>query len=233
MVQFTRAQHRYLVRITGGCGFMTPQDAHGLYDLYADAFRGDFKGAFLFGGTQMRRKDTPDTVIPSITEVVPCIRRRCPNTVALGVVPRIEIDGNIQHLQLVRTGILVYDEPGEEYYTQIHPEQDMCVVVQGSADQGVMWDAEMLFARKAAQLLSQGAGWKQLLISYNGGGVTEKEILQWAQLGWPVLLINGSGRTTEKYANDAQFLSDHPNVHVVERTSASIRTKLIELGAIA
>ena len=68
--------------------------------------------------------------------------------------------------------------------------------------------------------------------SYKGGSVTEKEIVKTAQLGWPILLINGSGRKTEEYANNTEFLHKFPNVHVAENTAKSLKEKLFVLEAL-
>lgn len=228
-LSLTNARDKYLIRLTGGCGYMSLEDAEGLYDLFVDAFADEFHGAILFGGTQMRMKEDVTIVRPGITEVVPRIKKRSPNTITLGVVPRVE------GMRLSKAGgLIVYDDPVDPYFTQVHPDQDLCVIVQNSVDTDTVWDTEYVFVERATQTLEQICHWKQLLIAYNGGGVTEKEILLWCKHGWPVLLINGSGRTSgERLANDAVFLAANKNVHVAEKNTASIRAKLQELGAIA
>ena len=76
-----------------------------------------------------------------------------------------------------------------------------------------------------------------MLTVYNGGGVSERELLAWAELGltnpfYRVLLIRDSGGTADKYANNEAFLAAHPNVHVAQNDTESMRAKLLELGAI-
>ena len=79
--------------------------------------------------------------------------------------------------------------------------------------------------------------WQGLLTVYNGGPVAERDIQRWAALGktdpfWRVLLIKGSGRKADEYANDQEFLHEHPSVHVCDNTVEDMRRKLLELGAI-
>jgi len=224
-LSITRAKQRCIVRLTGGCGYMSANDAAGLYELFTQAFRG-FKGAILFGGTRMLQKDCPDIIVPGITEIAPLIRQKCPESVILGVVPKSE------DLRLTQYGLVVSGEKRNDYLTIIHPEQDQCLIVQQSADEGVDWDAEWQECLRIIGDLRQFAQWHSVLISYNGGAVTEREILATAEQGWPVILIAGSGRKTNEYAANADFLGRYPSVMVVEKDSESLRSGLIALGAI-
>jgi len=222
-LSLTRAPVHHIVRLTGGCGDMSAEDARGLYDFFAGAFTG-FRGAMLFGGTQMLQRDDPKKIVPGITEVAPLIRKENPESIVLGIVPRTN------DLKLSSYGMVVSEESEKNYFTIVHPDQDMCVVIQHSVDTGVSWDAEYLFAEKVVENLVHFCGWKQLLIAYNGGGVTEREIRLWAKHDWPVLLIEGSGRTCDALAKDPAFLRKHPSVVVVPKNATLVRTKLLELG---
>jgi hypothetical protein len=226
-LSLTRAAANFVIRFTGGCGYMSAEDARGLYDLFVDALEG-FKGCILFGGTRMVKKVDYDEIVPGITEVPPLIKAEDDSVVILGIVPRtgnIRIDPSF--------GVVVESEYEHDFITIIHPEQDMCLVVQQSVDKEATWEDEYLECIQITENLRSFAGWSSLLISYNGGAVTEKEILHTAELGWPVLLVNGSGRMSEKYANDNAFLLAHPNVLVAEKTVGSIRNQLVKAGAIS
>jgi len=225
-LMMTTAVNHFVVRITGGCGYMSASDANGLCEIFVQAFQG-FAGAMLFGGTRMVKKNNPQKIVPGITEIPPLIRQKCPNAKILGVVPKT------QDLKLVPSvGIIISSEKGNDYITIIHPDQDNCLLLQESVDGCVLWDLEYQECLKIINNLREFANWNNLLISYNGGSVTEKEILAWAKFGWQVLLIDGSGRKSEEYARNKFFLDNNPSVHVAEKNSASIRSKLIELGAI-
>ncbi len=216
---------KMLVRFTGGCGRMSEEDAEGLCDMFTEAFDG-FAGGIIFGGTRILKRDNVRKIVPGITEIPPIIRRKCPRSVILGIIPKSN------DLRISEHGLIVSNEEENDFFTIIHPEQDQCLVVQQSVDQGVDWEAEFKECIRITEDLKNFAGFQSLLVSYNGGGVTEKEILATAELGWPVLLINGSGRKTEEYANNHWFLKKYPNVVVAEKNAASIRKELISLGVI-
>src|SRR3989344_1758453 len=226
VLQLTRAASRYVIRLTGGCGDMSPEDGTNLIDLFADAFQGGFKGALLFGGTRMLHREDPQIVLPSITEIAPIICQQSPESVSLGVVPKTSV------MRLTEYGMLVSEETGKGFFTVIHPQQNSCLVVQPSADELASWETEYEECATIIEHLRQFAGWQSLLMCYNGGGVTEKELLFHANQGWPVLLIAGSGRITDRYAADDTFLNSFPNVHVVKKDSQLIREELLHCGAL-
>lgn len=225
-LSLTRATRKFVIRLTGGCGDMAPEDAESMYALFVNGFGTEYSGALIFGGTQMRLKDNPLAVHHGITEVAPQIARQSRESIVLGIVPRRE------DLKLSPYGMVISDEGDKPFFTIIHPDQDVCLVIQSSVDEGVIWDAEYLMSADIVQHLRVFAGWQSLLIAYNGGSVTEREILLWARNGWPVLLIAESGRMAERYANDREFLLSHPSVHVVDNSSVALSLKLTELGAI-
>ncbi len=225
VLQLTRAEQKFVIRITGGCGYMSPDDAKGLYNLFAEAFNG-FKGAMLFGGTRMIKKDNTSSIVPGITEIPPLIEKK-EDVVILGVVPKTS------DLELsVKYGLVVSVDNKQQYITVVHPDQDMCLIVQSSVDKTSCWETEFEECIRITSNLRDFADWKSLLISYNGGKVTEKEILKTAKLGWPVLLIKGSGRKTDEYANNQEFLNAYPNVVVAQKEVSSIRKQLIKAGAL-
>ncbi len=225
-LSLTTAAHHFAIRLTGGCGYMSEHDAEQLYDLFCTALTG-YQGVILFGGTRMVQRNDYAKVIPSITEIASQVKAQNPALKLLGIVPKT-CDTKL-HPQL---GMVVGDEPGTEYLTITHPNQDMCMVVQPSVDTFASWEHEFIECMNITRSLRDYANWKSVLISYNGGGVTEKEILTTAKAGWPVLLINNSGRISEQYANDHAFLVSYPNVLVAEKNAESIRQALFQVGAL-
>jgi len=224
-LKLTSAQSRVVVRITGGCGNMSASDASGMYDLFARAMEG-FNGGILFGGTRMITKDG-DKILPSVTEIPTRIRVRAPNSVVLGVIPRTS------DLKIVPgLGMVVSSELNNEFTTIIHPDQDICLLIQQSVDTGVEWEAEYRVCLEIIQSLRDFARWQSVLISYNGGSVTKKEILETADRGWPVILVKGSGRVTDEFAGNESFLQEHSNVFVVDKTVESLRGVLVGLKAV-
>lgn len=224
-LQLTRAPRKCLIRFTGGCGKMTAEDAEGLHSLFARALVG-FDGAMLFGGTRMLSRDDPSTVVPGITEVPPALRKLCPQAVLLGVVPRT------QDLGLCDQGMIVANEAGQPYFTVVHPHQDIVLVVQVSADDAEVWDAEYQECLRIAEDLRSYAAFDTVLVSYNGGTVTRREILATADRDWPVVLVAGSGRVTDELASDRTWLAAHRNVAVADKDPASLRNAFVRFGAV-
>ena len=248
MLRLTAARKRIILRLTGGCGFMSPEDALGLEDLFRASLAG-FEGALLFGGTRMLSRSKSNAcltedgnegdpapyssltipparaVVPGITEIACLIRRDNPGCVMLGVVPRTG------EMQITADGLVVSDNESEPYQTIIHPEQDVCLLVQENADDPSPWDAEWQECVRITQDLRTLAAWTSLLVVYNGGGTTEREVVATAKRGWPVLLIRGSGRAADKLAEDEQFRQLYPNVRTADRTISSMRDELTALGA--
>jgi hypothetical protein len=222
-LKLTTASDQTIVRFTGGCGYMSPQDAQGMYDLLTKAFYG-YAGAILFGGTRMLSSKDSCTIVPGITEVPPLIKKECPGCVLLGVVPKTR-DLEISHL-----GLIISRQ--EDYLTIVHPDQDQCLIVQQTTDEGVDWEAEFTECLRIIQDLRDMAGWQSLLVSYNGGEVTRKEIIATAERGWSVLLIADSGRVTEEFSRNLSFLSRYPNVKVAEKNSWAIHNSLAELNIV-
>lgn len=225
-LRLTAAKERFLVRLTGGCGYMNSEDSENLYSLFAQIFE-DFQGAMIYGGTRMINKYDKKTIIPGITEIPSHMKEINPDFISLGVIPKSEtmqLDPDV--------GLVVSYEDENDYITIIHPNQDICLIVQQSVDQGVNWETEAIECMDITQKLREIAGWNSLLVSYNGGGITEKEIISTAKKGWPVLLIADSGRKTEEYAKNKDFLAKYPNVMVAEKNVLSIRKCLAKCGAI-
>lgn len=234
----------FVLRVTGGCGLMGPDHAQGLRNVQHALTGGprgskvlpSFTGFVLFGGTRMVNRVNPRLIVPGITEVVPPLNRLCPGAKTLGIIAKV---GDLKHS---RHGLIVSDDcdktkPAEEQYVTIaHPTQDAILLVQPSADRSASWDDEYKECIDICDYLRKGQ-WSGLNLVYNGGGVVDREIQAWSKLGkddpfWKVLIINGSGRKADEYAQDEEFLKEHPNVHVCDNTLPSIRAKLLELGAL-
>mgnify|MGYP002715420844 FL=1 len=203
---------------------MSAADSRGMQRLLVEAFRG-FEGALLFGGTRMLDRVT-GAVVPGITEAAPPIRLANPDSVALGVVPRTGA------MAIGPDGLVVTDDPCDSYRTIIHPDQDLCLLVQEGVDSESSWDAEWQECLRITDDLRTMAGWASLLVAYNGGGVTEREILAVAAAGWPVLLLAESGRTASRLAADRDFLASHPSVRTAGSDLCSLRRALAGLGVV-
>lgn len=238
---------RFVLRLTGGCGLMTPEDAIGLQNLtwaltgysHKGGSLSRFGGFCLFGGTRMIYKDNPFRIVPGITEVGPALSLGYPHCVTLGIIVKAD------HMRYTPHGIVVSSEADKPYATIIHPYQTSCAVLQPSSDTASPWEEEWKeCVRICDSVKSMPGGWGGLLIMYNGGFYARQEVEAWAALGkreaalgqtdpfWRVLIVNGSGRNADVLANDANFLADNPTVHVCQNDVNDMRRKLTELGAL-
>lgn len=224
-----------IIRLTGGCGFMSPEDARKMKAL-EDALVRCYSGHLLFGGTQMRSIRNPDTIVPGITEVAAAVRRRSNKVRLIGVIPKVNDLQSSPH----GTVISVTEEPEKPdggHFTVVHPDQEMAIIVQPSVDKSSIWDQER---KRCAEVIGSllERSWSTLLVVYNGGGVTKREVEHWAELGksdprWQVLLIKGSGRIADEFASNSAFLEEHPTIHVAECAEESIEERLRDLLQIA
>lgn len=265
-VNFARDARHFFLRTTGGCGLMGPEHAEGMANL-EKALGGEkagdpfFDGFGVLGCTRMHRISDPSIIVPGITEVLPAIHRKVKRAAILGIVAmtrdlRYGTDD---------TGILLDVNEENDFYTIVHPDVKSVLMVKPDEEplpddvlamlskannnrvkeiaevcedkSKALWRAEYRQCLKFAADLMKLDDWRSLLLVYNGGGITEEEILIWAALGkvdprWQVLLVKGSGRKSDQYANDAAWLAEHPTVHVAENSVKSIRSKLLQLGAI-
>jgi hypothetical protein len=224
MIRLTMAAERVVVSLTGGCGSMSAEHAAPMRSVFEGGFRG-FGGAILFGGTRMLDK-TSGATVDGLPEMAPRIRAANPGCVSLGIVPR----GG--ELRISSQGMVVAEEADAAYRTIVHPDQDVCLLLQDGVDEGAPWDAEWQERVRITQDMRTVAKWRSLLVVWNGGESTERELLAVAGLGWPIILLEGSGRTADRYAADRAFLHDYPYVTVVPAQAHALRSALIALGTI-
>lgn len=211
---------RIALRITGGCADMSAKNAAGVQELFGRAFDG-FSGLLLIGGTRMIRCMDPSDVQFGITEIGPAIRRANPSCRVLGVIPRCK---DFMFCTDPPTMIVRQEEDG--LTTIVHPDQDLVILAATPLTKETIWDDEVACCQYLTSVLVHYGGWHSLLVAYNGGGTTEREIISTAKRGWPVLLVKGSGRVCDKLASDPAFLLDYPSITVCERTVSGLQTAL-------
>lgn len=240
-----RSARPFVARLTGGCADMTAADAIGMRNL-TDALSGRgtneerlprFAGYALFGGTRMLSLHDPSIVVPGITEIFPDVAKHdCPGVVMYGIVPGFRKMERSEDPKLEKYNILDIDMK-KKVITIVHPEMKAVLFVQPQPDNEEIWDDEYKECWKYIRTLHERR-WGSLLIVYNGGPVTRRELELWAHWGlkepglWNVLLIKDSGRAADAFANDREWLDRHPHVHVAENSVEAINAKLYELGAV-
>jgi hypothetical protein len=211
--------------------------------LFREGFSG-FGGGMLVGGTRMLVKsgDRPTTVIrPGITEVPMEIRRECPDAVIGGLVLGSERYDTAEHTVLFDQNTWLLGEQNKEdrkYLTILNPEIDYFTYIDHSnLPANRRWDAEYLDAISMTQTMCREdrAGLRRfdpLLLVYNGGATTEREVHAWCELRWPVMLVKDSGRVADELCHNRDFLSANPNVTVCPKDSESMNLLLKSKGII-
>ena len=213
---------RFVIRLTGGCALMDPGHAR-MLSILRGALEG-FTGVGLFGGTSVRNRENPLEIIDTVTEVFPAVQSRM---LRLGIVPKV-VD-----MHYSPYGMVVSDNDSEWWFTTMNYRADALLMIQPSADRHAIWDDEYKECVRIVNEL-QKVGWGSLLIVFNGGLISEKEILTWGALGrenpgkWNVLLIEGSGRMADRYAADKEFLERTMNVKTVPCTPEALRDALAQ-----
>ncbi len=215
----------FAVRFTGISGFGESIDRDKL-PILGEVFK-ERRGAFLFGGTEIRSLIPPHEVIPTIMSVPLWAKQSCldDDTMALfAITPRV----GCLHIT-EEFGNIIAIEAEHGYFTRIVPYQALAVLLQVNSDDPSDWSHEWKECLSVLERLRRRR-WGSLLISFNGGKETRSEINAHAKLGWPVLLIENSGRVTEELVNDKNFRSEFSNVHSAACDVESIHAKLDELG---
>ncbi len=214
----------FFVRLTGGCGFMDPEDGKKAINALTKALSG-LNGALLYGGTRVLAPSGDRyRIFPTILEVPPRLRKANPGLMTFGIIPRMI---NCEYTKL---GLIIGRDPKSGFLTVIHPNQDVCLVLQKNVDQISFWDAERIACLQIVRdFLENRNGFTAVLVSYNGGEVTGREIEDWAEANLPVILFAGSGRKTDEFCQNHDWLSKHPSV-IVCHTVKQARNTIQSLG---
>ncbi len=229
------AEKPFFVRLTGGCGFMSRSDGEESIKVLLDTLTG-FNGVLLYGGTRVYEPSSSSlsefSVFPTILEVPPMLRKINRGMMSFGIIPRltnVEFDADL--------GLIISKNDENGFLTVIHPNQDICLVLQRDVDRGFpgdkYWDIEWRFCLEVVKsFLENRNNSGTVLISYNGGVSTGKEIEAWANNNWPVILFENSGRVTTEFCRNTEWLAAHPSVFVA-KSSEDAREQLTLLGGLS
>lgn len=185
----TRALDKVAIRLTGGCKGMSVEDKAEMIEFFSFALAG-YQGILWSGGT--RQTDKSGEVDPMVTDIPGIIAAQNVGCVALGTIPRTDM------LTLQEDSRLVLDQWG----TVPNPDMLGILIVQNGPDGEMGWDGDLDVYFRLMQNWQTYAGFTTVgLISWNGGDVTREEIMRSIKLGWPTILIKGSGRVTDEIAD--------------------------------
>jgi hypothetical protein len=174
------------LRLAGGCAGMSTREKEGMLNFFGAGLY-QFTGLISSGATRM--VDRRGHLDPMITDVPALLAAQSPRgVVAISTAPRTG------QLGLVDDSRLVLSDDGS---LLPNPGVHMLIIVQSNAGTPLDWDGDLdMYFDLFGNLVLYG-GWTFGLVVYNGGGVTRSEALHAMHLGWPVLLIRGSGRQAD------------------------------------
>ena len=223
----TRAQQKICVRVAGGCSGMSDLDKHEMAAFFLQAFEG-FRGMIWSGAT--RQLKSTGEVDLMVTEIPAMVAAANPGALALGTAPRTGT------LHLVGESRLQLDGDG----TLPNPSLSGMAIIQNGSDEDLGWDGDLDAYFSIMKKLSVYGGFTAVgVVAWNGGGVTASEILRSAQLGWPTIVVKGSGRKADEFAarleaGDEDLLRQLPLGHklmVADRSDpGTLRRLLLDHG---
>ena len=226
----TRAEQKVCVRIAGGCAGMTDADKAEMADYFANAFQG-YRGMIWSGGTRQVTQD--GRIDMMVTEIPAIVAAANPGALALGTAPRTGT------FHLAGESRFELDGGG----LRLNPAMAGVAVVQNGPDGLLGWDGDLDLYFTLMTRLREFAGFTAVgVVAWNGGGVTASEILRSARLGWPTIVVKGSGRKADEFAQrlevaDPTLLSELPHGHkliVCDRSDPmTLRSALVEHGFVA
>lgn len=208
------------LRFAGGCAGMTSADKLGML-AYFRAALGGYSGFVSSGAT---RNESGGAIDPMVTDVPAMLAKHLGNRVlTLSTVPRTG------DMALVDDSRLVLDSS-----SGINPQPGvhMIVVFQHPlAHEALGWDGDVDGYFALFNTYVQEGGWKFGMPVWNGGGVTQQEALKAASFGWPVFLIEGSGRKADELAAAVREERLMGPFSIVQRDNpASLRNALLRRG---
>ncbi len=184
----TCAAKHVMVRITGGCKGMNEADKIGMIHFFLTAYKG-FRGLAFTGATRQTVNDQVDLMVTDAAGFLAMDPRNA-GCVALGTAPLVDIP------TLQGNSRLVLDS----YGTAPAPNMSGIMLVQ-DGDSMLDWDGDLKSYFAMMDRLIQFANFKSAhIVAWNGGAITQTEIMLGAKRGWPIFLVNGSGRVTQDLA---------------------------------
>jgi hypothetical protein len=128
----------------------------------------------------------------------------------------------------------------DSYGTRPNPGIAALLIVQNGTEDTLDWDGDLDDVFSLMKNLLTYAGFTSAgVIAWNGGPITRDEVLRSARLGWPTIIIRGTGRACDDLArefntNDPTLMDQLPQNHkliVVDKNEPDVlRAQLVRLG---
>jgi len=211
----TRAKDKKCIRIAGGCKGLDEEGKTNMLEFFRHGFAG-YAGIAFSGGTRTLTDD--GKMDPMVTDIPGIIAENNEGVIALGTAPRTG--------QFTLQGESVFTL--DQYGTIANPSMAAILLVQNGAEGLLDWDGDVDVYFEAMKNWEQHADFQNAIISYNGGGVTETEVRKGIKVGWPTILVKGSGRFTDQLIEEYENGETPKNVHVVEIGNAEALNQILQ-----
>jgi len=183
----SRSLRRLGIRLTGGCKGMSHDDKLDMIEYFVKAFEG-YVGFASSGAT---RNATAEGVIdPMITDVPAALAAAYgEHVLTLSTAPRTG------ELALIGDGRLVLDD----YDTAPQPGVHMAIIIQPQFSHETLgWDGDVAHYFRMFNEFIKTGGWQFGMTAWNGGLITIDEAFMAANYGWPVFIVQNSGRGADQ-----------------------------------
>jgi hypothetical protein len=198
------------LRIAGGCSNMTREFKDSTPGFFLRELAG-FRGLVSSGAT--RDVDDDGKLDIMVTDVPAYLAAQRPNDIlTISTAPVVGDLGLVDKSRLVI---------GDAKYGNDHPVNPgvhMVILFQAeTCDQFLDWNGDLDYVDMFNLYVRRG-GWQFATIVWNGGGVTREEAVKAALRGWPVFLVEGTGRAADQMLSElnAGTLVDHKGEPVNE-----------------
>lgn len=193
------------LRIAGGCSGMDEAARVDMLDYFRTAL-GRYTGFLSSGAT---RSVQGRQISPMVTDVPAVVaRHRGDRVLTVSTAPRtgnMALTGDSRLVLDIENG--VYPQPGVHMIVLFQPQ---------FAHQRLEWDGDVDGAFGLFDAYAK-TGWPFGLVIWNGGGVTKKEALLAARLGWHIFLVEGSGRVADELVGTVRTRQIRGKFSIVQR----------------
>lgn len=209
LMSIVNAKHRSVIRVIGGCSGMDAQNIENMINIFKTAFKGYEGVLFSASNRDIKADGSIGYMVTDIPSIVAQDNNGC---IAIGSVPRIDT------LSIAGDNSTFFLSKNKDEFSGyvLHCDHDSNLIVQDSpadvleADWALDMDVYFECMKKW-----QDAGFTIGTITWNGGGISRREVIESAKREFITIVLDGSGRICNAIPEEIQkfgtILSDPKN----------------------
>ena len=247
----SQCEQPVLVRVSCGSGNMSAPHLEVIERVLLGGFNG-FAGALQYEANELMERSTSGVVTGKIlkcaAQFITSIAHKNRGGIYYGLVLETEeaqdcvfpgVNGGLP-IRVINQEITIDKQTGDKVFAPYISVKQYgvrhCVTISGQSADPHIWDKGGALGMAVGDALESaklrgGRAFRKVYVSGGGGGVIGREIAAFADHGWEVILIAGSGGATDRYINDAAWRAAHPNAHVVS-SAQELNERLDSYGAL-